>query len=112
VIGQPVLLCDGNSGGDTLQAEADIVSSFSGCSDQKTNDPQWCIKKSGILNNPAKSDETHGYTVINRTGLATCPNNRFVVGGYERLGNEGTVFAASSSPRRPPRPSRVAMTRS
>ena len=60
ITGQPVFICDGNSGSNTLQAEEDIVSSFSGCSDQKTNDDRWCVKQVGVLNNPAKTDETHG----------------------------------------------------
>ncbi len=97
IVGSAVFICDGNSGG-TLQGETDIVSSFSGCSDQKTNDNRWCVKKTGVLNNPAKSDETHGYTLINRpvvcnSGPDAGETHNFILGGYERLGNEGTVFA-------------------
>src|SRR3990172_5960046 len=102
IVGKPVLICDGNSGGDTLETELDIVSSFSGCSDQKTNDSRWCVKRTGELNNPAKSDETHGYTIINRPGGPNCLADNFIVGGYERLGNEGTVFAGFVFAQKPP----------
>ena len=98
IIGQPVFICDGNSGSNTLQGEEDIVSSFSGCSDQKTNDDRWCVKQVGVLNNPAKTDETHGYVLLGKEVVCdTAPfigeTHTFIIGGYERLGNEGTVFA-------------------
>ena len=104
ITGTPVLLCDGNSSG-TAEAEQDIVTSFNGCTadfpsgqnGQKTNNDGWCVATTGQLNNPAKTDETHGYVLINRPvdcdpGAGVNIHN-FVLGGYERLSNSGSVFA-------------------
>src|SRR5438093_279302 len=91
-------ICDGNSGGVGSEPELNIISSFTNCSDQKTNNGRWCEKTSGSLNNPSKSDETHGYGLIRRgvpctTSTGSTVNHDFIFGGYERLSNSGTVFA-------------------
>ena len=110
VDGTPIFICDGNSSGG-LQAEENIISAGNFCTGfpasqngQKTNNDGWCIKVEGMLNNPAKTDETHGYALINRSAI--CPGgdmhgdtpgpagvhpHEFVVGGYERLSNSGSV---------------------
>src|SRR3990172_5753257 len=98
---EPVFICDGNSSGQA-QVELDIVSSFTNCSDQKTNESLGYVVIGRQVVCPGGDQHFNPATGTFVNGPAGDHNHDFVLGAYHRLSNSGTMFAGFIFAQKPP----------